>query len=87
MAVNSAPYDRAIADLLTTLRTERRDLNPRTIDTIERSLAVINKAIADAQDALAKDPTDDDLVAYLSERQRARLAVLRQVERIAPEAP
>jgi anti-sigma factor RsiW len=87
IAVNSAPYDRAIADLLTTLRTERRDLNPRTIDTIERSLAVINKAIADAQDALAKDPTDDDLVAYLSERQRARLAVLRQVERIAPEAP
>jgi hypothetical protein len=86
VAVNSAPYDRAIADLLTTLRTERRDLNPRTVETIERSLAVINKAIADAQAALDADPTDAELVSYLSDRQRARLAVLRQVERFAPEA-
>ena len=49
VALDPAAYDRAIQDLLTTLRTERRDLSPRTLETIERSLAAIDKAIRDAR--------------------------------------
>jgi hypothetical protein len=71
-------YDRAVDDLKKLLNEERSRLSPKTIEALERNLATIDNAIAEASTALAQDPSDPFLNSHLAQQRRAKLALLRQ---------
>jgi hypothetical protein len=71
-------YDRAIADLTVILDHNRANLDTATVRVLESSLARIDKAIADAQAALAADPQSAYLNDHLSRIKRKKLDLLRQ---------
>ena len=58
-------------------------LNPVTIRKLERSLAVIDSAIAEAKRALALDPQSPYLNHHLADTMRRKLEFLREANRIA----
>jgi putative zinc finger protein len=58
-------------------------LNPATIRRLERSLAVIDSAIAEAKRALALDPQSPYLNHHLADTMRRKLEFLREANRIA----
>jgi hypothetical protein len=87
VSLEAGSYDRAVAELLEALDSRRTALSPGTIAVLERNLEAIDRALREARAALARDPNDVALAAYVADRQRVKLAVLRQVERIAPVAP
>lgn len=72
-------YDQAVADLQRTLAAERGRLDPSTIGVIERNLATIDAAIAQAQRALEADPSNTYLNGHLADARRRKLALLRSV--------
>lgn len=76
-------YDHAVDDLTRLLAEERPHLNPKTVDALERSLATIDRAIAEAQAALAQDPSDAFLNSHLAQQRRTKLALLRQANQLA----
>jgi hypothetical protein len=49
-------YDSEIATLHAALEARRAQLNPATVETIEQNLAVIDNAIRQSREALARDP-------------------------------
>lgn len=71
-------YDAAVADLQKIMRQHRSQLQPETIKAVEKSLNDIDKAIADARRALARDPADPYLNDHLAESMRLKLELLRQ---------
>jgi Putative zinc-finger len=86
-AFTTEAYDRAVDDLLQSLEARRSALSPRTVAVVERNLEVIDRAITEARVALERDPGDAALASYLADRQRVKLAVLREVDRFTPAAP
>ncbi|HMA42167.1 MAG TPA: zf-HC2 domain-containing protein [Gemmatimonadales bacterium] len=58
-------------------------LHPATIRKLERSLAVIDSAIAEAKRALALDPQSPYLNHHLADTMRRKLEFLREANRIA----
>ena len=58
-------------------------LNPATIRKLERSLAVIDSAIAEAKRALLLDPQSPYLNHHLADTMRRKLEFLREANRIA----
>ena len=78
-----ATYDRAIADLLQALDEGRKQLSPRTIDVMERSLTTVDRAIAEATAALDQDPGNVFLSLHLARERQRKLALLRQVQSLA----
>jgi putative zinc finger protein len=58
-------------------------VNPVTIRKLERSLAVIDSAIAEAKRALALDPQSPYLNHHLADTMRRKLEFLREANRIA----
>ena len=70
-------YDAAVADLQTALEASRDQLDPGTVATIERNLAIIDAAIAETRTALAADPNSVYLSAHLAEQMRRKLDILR----------
>ena len=81
-----ATYDRAVADLLQSLDEGRRQLSPRTIEVMERSLGTIDRAIAEASAALEQDPGNVFLSLHLARERQRKLALLRQVQNVAERA-
>ena len=80
-------YDRAVADLTLILTERRSRLNPRTVQVIERNLATIDRAIAEALAAVKQDPGDAFLTAHLVEQRRLKLALLRQAKNLPLVSP
>ena len=70
-------YDREITRLRTVLRQRRSDLDPRTVMAIEKSLAVIDTAIAQARSALAADPASRFLTDRLTNALDKKVELLR----------
>ena len=70
-------YDREITRLRTVLRQRRSDLDPRTVMAIEKSLAVIDTAIAQARSALAADPASRFLNDRLTNALDKKVELLR----------
>jgi hypothetical protein len=58
-------------------------LNPATVRKLERSLAVIDSAIAEAKRALALDPQSPYLNHHLADTMRRKLEFLREANRVA----
>ncbi|HEU4699458.1 MAG TPA: anti-sigma factor [Gemmatimonadales bacterium] len=73
-----AAYDRAVGDLQQVLQAGRGRLDPATVRVLERNLAVIDTAIAEAQHALAADPQNAYLSTHLARTMRQKLDLLRR---------
>jgi anti-sigma factor RsiW len=78
-----ATYDRAVADLLQALDEGRKQLSPRTIEVMERSLTTVDRAITEASAALDQDPGNVFLSLHLARERQRKLALLRQVQDLA----
>jgi hypothetical protein len=81
--VNDAAYDRAVTDLLRALDAGRGTLGPRTVAIVERSLATIDRAIAEATEALEEDPGNVFVSVHLARERQRKLALLRHVHGLA----
>jgi hypothetical protein len=71
-------YDAAVADLESVLTAGRGRLDSTTVRVIERNLATIDSAIAQAQRAVAADSGNVYLNSHLAETMRRKLELLRQ---------
>ncbi len=71
-------YDEAIADLEQALRARRGDLDPATTKSLDRDLAMIDKAIDQSRRALAADPDNVYLNNHLADARQRKLALLRR---------
>ena len=78
-----AQYAPRVEALHALLARERATLDPATVATIERNLAVIDRAITESRAALARDPSNPDLRALFRTSQAQRVALLEQATRIA----
>jgi anti-sigma factor RsiW len=79
----SPKYDAAVAELERILARERSSLDPKTVQVLERNLAVIDRALADARRALAADPNNAYLNAHLARTMRWKIDLLREAATLA----
>jgi anti-sigma factor RsiW len=77
-------YAAAVADLEQVLAGSRGQLDSTTVRVIEQNLAVIDRAIAQAQSALSADPANLYLNTHLAETMRRKLDLLRQAATLVP---
>jgi anti-sigma factor RsiW len=77
-----AQYDAAVSDLERTLNERRNDLNPRTVEILERNLKLIDAAIGQARQALEEDPGNQYLNRHLVESRHRKLELLRRATAI-----
>lgn len=76
-------FDATIATLEEEYRSRRDELDPATIRVVERNLAIIDQAIAEAREALAEDPSSGFLSTHLVNAMRQKMELLRQASMIA----
>lgn len=78
--------DRSYADVLheltVTITAQRGTLAPETVATLERTLRVIDEAIAEARAALAADPANGALLDVLSANYEQKVQLLRRVSEL-----
>ena len=77
-------YQSSIAELRGTLEQQRGSLSPATIRVLERSLAVIDTAIAEARQALAADPANPALADILSAQYEHKVGLLQRATKLSP---
>lgn len=78
----ASSWEAAVADLETEFERRRSDLDPATILVVERNMALIDDAIAQARQALEADPASGFLNGYVAEAMRRKVDLLRQATRI-----
>jgi anti-sigma factor RsiW len=76
--IASSDYESAIAQLERVLDVGRERLDTATVRKVEEKLALIDKAIDDARQALAADPSNAYLNRYLAGTMRRKLDLLRR---------
>jgi predicted anti-sigma-YlaC factor YlaD len=76
-------YAETVAQLRQTLETQRSTLSPATIRVLERSLATIDAAIAEARAALADDPANQALVDILSANYKHKVELLQRATELS----
>lgn len=76
-------YDIAVTELEAILASNGAALEPATLRVIRESLATIDKAIADARQAIAEDSTNDYLNASIAQNMRRKLGILRMAAQAA----
>ena len=72
-----------VADLERTLAARRHTLAPETVDAVERSLRVIDSALAEARSALARDPASAALSDLVAAAYRQKLTLLQRATELA----
>jgi anti-sigma factor RsiW len=75
-------YAEALNELTVTMSAQRGSLAPETVATIERTLRVIDEAIAEARAALAADPGNGALLDVLSANYEQKVQLLRRVSEL-----
>jgi anti-sigma-K factor RskA len=80
-AVVQADYDAAARELSGILAAERERLRPETVVLVERNLAIIDAALADARTALERDPANPELRRLLAAAYRQKVELLRWAAR------
>jgi anti-sigma factor RsiW len=80
--VAEGQYVSAIEELRVAVDATRSQLNPETVRTVERSLAVVDSAIAEARAALLADPNNRTLVDLLSTSYQRKLDLLRRASEL-----
>lgn len=84
LASDEGRYTRSV-DALQRVLAERRDsLAPSTIATVERSLAIADAAIAEAREALARDPANGALMQLFASNYERKIDLLRRATELAP---
>jgi Putative zinc-finger len=81
----AAGYSDAVEDLERVLEAGRGRLDPATVKVLERNLATIDSAIAEAQRAVAADPKDPYLSSYLARTMRRKIQLLRTAAVLASQ--
>lgn len=76
-------YDVAIRELEQSLASGRGQLDSTTVRVLEKNLAVIDRAIAQARTALAADPASLYLNQHLADTMRRKLELLRRASTLA----
>jgi hypothetical protein len=77
-----AEYQRAIDELRLAVDTQKSQLNPETVRTVEHSLAVVDSAIKEARAALVADPNNQMLVDLISASYQRKLELLRRTSEL-----
>jgi hypothetical protein len=72
-------YEENVRTLTATLEASRSKLAPETIEAVERNLKIIDEAIAEARDALLRDPASTHLRGMLSKNYQQKVDLLRRV--------
>lgn len=73
----------AVEDLSRSLAERRAELAPETVVAIERSLRIVDQALAEAREALARDPGNAELSDLVAAAYRHKLTVLRRATELA----
>jgi predicted trehalose synthase len=76
-------YQAAANALLAALQERRDELEPETLANVESNLAVIDAALAEVHEALAKDPASPGLSRMLVSTHRKRVDVLRKMVKLS----
>ena len=76
-------YAAAVADLERALEQGRGRLDAATVRVIQKNLSIIDRAIREAQSALAADPGNAYLNLHLAEQMRRKLELLRRANALA----
>ena len=79
-------YDHAIQELQEVLERHSGDLDSSTVRVLTENLALIDRAIAQARNALASDPSDEYLTEHLAETMRRKLELLRRAANLTASA-
>jgi hypothetical protein len=83
-AVTASPtYSAAVADLERTLEANRSRLDTTTVRIVEENLRTIDRAIAESQAAIQRDPANAYLNDQIAANLRRKLALLRLAARAA----
>ncbi|MDB4889265.1 MAG: hypothetical protein JWL61_1120 [Gemmatimonadetes bacterium] len=77
-------YTRSVETLQRVLDERRDSLAPSTIATVEHSLRIADSAIAEARDALARDPANRALAALFASNYERKIDLLRRATELAP---
>jgi hypothetical protein len=85
-AAVEARYVLATAALRETLNERQEQLSPATIKTVERSLATIDMAIAEARAALVRDPANAALSRLLASSYEQKVTLLRRASELSPRS-
>ncbi|HSR89704.1 MAG TPA: zf-HC2 domain-containing protein [Gemmatimonadales bacterium] len=76
-------YDAAVTELQQVLTENRGKLDSTTVRVLESKLALIDKAIGEAQQALASDPKNPYLHGHLAETQMQKVELLQRAALLA----
>lgn len=76
-------YAMAAEELLAALAERKDSLSPETRESVERNLAVIDKALNEIREALQKEPKNPELNRMLASTHRKKVEVLRRVVRLS----
>lgn len=76
-------YDAAVADLERVVEAGRGQLDAKTLRVVQKNLAVIDTAVAQARRAVEQDPANSYLNSYLAHTMRRKIDLLRQVATLA----
>jgi anti-sigma factor RsiW len=82
----SRGYDAAVTELQKVLVEHRAHLDSTTVRVLESKLALIDKAIAEAQQALDADPKSSYLHGHLTETRMQKLELLQRAALLATRA-
>ena len=82
LAEMTATYDVQISELRRVIAERRADLDSTTVATVERSLRVIDDAIAESREALSHDPGSDFLHEQLDRTLARKVELLRALARM-----
>ncbi len=80
-----ASYEQSAAELTATLERRRAKLDPATLAVLERTLRTIDGAIAEAREALAADPANPAVQAFVVTAYRQKIDFLRRANDVAAE--
>lgn len=79
-------YATVVRDLERELAGRKHTLAPETIAAVERSLRTIDAAIAEAREALARDPASETVARLLVASHEQKIELLRHAARLATQS-
>jgi anti-sigma factor RsiW len=78
VTTTTASYGDAVHDLEVQLQSRRGELDPATLEIVERNLATIDAAISEARAALSADPSNGYLYRHLDDTMMKKVELLRR---------
>lgn len=79
VADSTRAYEAEAQELLNQLQLQRAMMPPRTSASVDHDLAVIDSAIAELREAIARDPNNPALRRLLASSYRQKVELLKRV--------